>query len=182
MFGPAFTVAKELNDDPGYRKAADYIDEVPSGHVVAIDNLGLETCTCWGGILTAYARKKGLGGTVINGLHRDVEMIRSANYPVFSKGPFMVTGKGRTRLKQLNIPITIGGVAVSPGDILFGDDHGLVVIPQQILPGVLKRAEAVKSTEHEILRLVINEGLPLHLARERLRYNDLTMPCPSSTL
>src|SRR5215217_6570329 len=107
VFGPAFTVAKQLNDDPSFRDAADFVDDVPSGQVIVIDNLGLESSTCWGGILTHYAIRKGIRGTVINGLNRDIDEIAELDYPLFSKGSFMVTGKGRTRLKAVNVPITI---------------------------------------------------------------------------
>jgi len=144
--------------------------------VVIIDNLGLETCTCWGGILTLYAKQMRLEGTVVNGMHRDAEIIRSTDYPVFSKGIFMVTGKGRTELKDVNVPIIIHDVTILPSDIIFGDDHGVVVIPAQILGDVAKRAEAARAVEHEILNLVLQHGVPLKEARERLRYSDLTRP------
>jgi regulator of RNase E activity RraA len=176
LFGPALTVAREANPDPDSRHAADYIDAAEPGQVIVIDNMGLESCTCWGGILTSYAVKKGLGGTVINGMHRDTEVITSTRYPVFSKGPFMVTGKGRTRLKAVNVPIEIGGVTVSPGDFLFGDDHGLVVIPADIVKEVAERAEATRAVESEILDLILRQDVPLKAARERLGYHDLTRP------
>lgn len=176
LFGPALTVAREVNPDPDSRHAADYIDQAAPGEVVVIDNLGLESCTCWGGILTRYAGKKGLGGTVIDGMHRDTEVIKSTGYPVFSRGPFMVTGKGRTRLKAVNVPVRIGGAAVSPGDFLFGDDHGLVVIPAGIVKEVAERAEATRAVESEILDLILRQDVPLKVARERLGYHDLTRP------
>lgn len=174
LFGPAFTVAKEINRDPNYREAAEFVDRVPAGHVVVIDNLGIETSTCWGGILTHCAKKRGLAGTVINGLNRDIDEIRGLEYPVFSKGFFMITGKGRTRLRDLNVPLTIQGVNVAPGDFLFGDDNGVVVIPAGILGEVAERASAVREVEEGIVELVARGGHSLREARERLRYSDLT--------
>jgi 4-hydroxy-4-methyl-2-oxoglutarate aldolase len=176
LFGPAFTVAREANRDPDCRHAADYVDQVAPGDVVVVDNMGLENCTCWGGILTHYARKKGLEGTVLDGMHRDSDVIRNAQYPVFSRGAFMVTGKGRTRLKDLNVPIYISGVKVSPGDFLFGDEHGVVVIPARIVNDVGERAEATRAVEREILEQVLRHDVPLKVARERLGYHDLTRP------
>lgn len=174
LFGPAFTVAKELNHDPNNREAAEFLDQVPEGQVVVIDNLGLESSTCWGGILTHFAKKKGLYGTVINGLNRDIDEIHGLDYPIFSKGVFMVTGKGRTRLKELNVPLTIQGVTISPGDFIFGDDNGVVVIPAGILGEVAERAEAIRAVEEAIVDLVVRENVPLREARERLKYSELT--------
>lgn len=174
MFGPAFTVAKEINHDPNYREAAEYLDQVPAGQVVVIDNLGLESSTSWGGILTHYAKKKGLYGTVINGLNRDIDEINGLGYPIFSKGVFMVTGKGRTRLKDVNVPLTIAGVTISPGDFIFGDDNGVVVIPAGIVGEVAERAEAIRAVEDGIVDLVMRENVSLREARERLKYSELT--------
>jgi regulator of RNase E activity RraA len=174
LFGTAFTVAKEINHDPNYREAAEFVDQVPAGQVVVIDNLGIETSTCWGGILTHCAKKRGLGGTVINGLNRDIDEIRVLEYPVFSKGFFMVTGKGRTRLKDVNVPLTIQGVTIAPGDFLFGDDNGVVVIPARILSEVAERASAISAVEDGIVDLILRENSSLREARERLRYSDLT--------
>lgn len=174
VFGPAFTVAKQLNDDPSFRDAADFIDDVPSGQVIVIDNLGLESSTCWGGILTHYAIKKGIRGTVINGLNRDIDEIADLDYPLFSKGSFMVTGKGRTRLKAVNVPITVDGVTINPGDFIFGDDNGVVVIPAAILDQLVERAEEIRNVENNIVDMVLNEDVSLREARKRLRYADLT--------
>jgi regulator of RNase E activity RraA len=179
LFGPAFTVAKEINHDPNYLEAADFLDGVPSGQVVVIDNLGLETSTCWGGILTHYARKKGLNGTVINGLNRDIDEIRNLDYPVFSRGSFMVTGKGRTRLKDVNVPLIIQGVTISPGDFLLGDDNGVVVIPASLLGEVAERAEAIRVVEDGIVDLVVCGDNSLREAREQLKYSELTRAAPA---
>jgi regulator of RNase E activity RraA len=174
IFGPAFTIAKQVNTDPAYRQAADYIDQVPFGHVIVIDNMGLETCSCWGGILTLCAVKRGLKGTVINGLHRDIGELKASSYPVFSRGAFMVSGKGRTRLKALNVPLVIGGVSISPGDHLLGDDHGVVVIPRGLKAAVAQRVDEIRIVERQITHLVLEEGVSLSEARQRLKYNELT--------
>jgi regulator of RNase E activity RraA len=176
LFGPAFTVAKEVNDRPEIRQAADFVDDIPPGHVVVIDNLGLETSTCWGGILTLYAQKKGLAGTFIHGLHRDADLIRTVDYPVFSRGSFMVTGKGRTRLKAIDVPLDIGGVRITPGDYILADENGGVVIPPVLTEQVLERAEAIHAVEEEICNLALEQGVPLVEARKRLGYHDLTRP------
>lgn len=86
----------------------------------------------------------------------------------------MVTGKGRTRLKAVNAPITIEGVTINPGDFIFGDDNGVVVIPAVILDKLAERAEEIRNVENNIVDLVLNEDVSLREARKRLRYADLT--------
>ena len=86
----------------------------------------------------------------------------------------MVTGKGRTRLKAVNVPITIEGVTINPGDFIFGDDNGVVVISAAILDQLAERAEEIRKVENDIVDLVLNEDVSLREARKRLRYADLT--------
>ena len=86
----------------------------------------------------------------------------------------MVTGKGRTRLKAVNVPITIEDVTINPGDFIFGDDNGVVVIPVAILEQLAERAEEIRNVENDIVDLVLNEDVSLREARKRLRYADLT--------
>jgi 4-hydroxy-4-methyl-2-oxoglutarate aldolase len=174
FFGPAFTVTRTTNDDPNYCDASEFLDQVPAGYAIVIDNLGITDSTCWGGILTACAKNKQIQGTVINGVYRDAETVRALNYPVFSKGVFMVTGKGRTRLKGLNIPVNIEGVTIHPSDLIFGDANGVVVIPFEKAEEVLTRAEHIQDVEKQIERLVVFEGLTLREAREIMKYNQLT--------
>jgi regulator of RNase E activity RraA len=174
IFGPAFTVTRTTNDDPNYSEASEFLDQVPAGYVIVIDNLGITDSTCWGGILTACAKHKQIQGTVINGVYRDADTVRALSYPVFSKGVFMVTGKGRTRLKGLNIPVNIEGITIHPHDLIFGDTNGIVVIPFEKADEVLTRAEHIQYVEKEIERLVVFEGRPLSEAREIMKYNQLT--------
>lgn len=174
LFGPTFTVAKELNDDLKDKTAADFVDDALPGQVIVIDNLGLESSSCWGGILTVCAHKKGVAGTFIHGLHRDADFIRDADYPVFSRGSFMVSGKGRTRLKAVNVPLEIGGVRIEPGDYLLADESGGVAIPASLAEQVLETAEEIHAVEEGICDLVLREGISLSEARRQLGYHGLT--------
>ncbi len=108
----------------------DYIDDVPSGSVVVLDNSGRTDCTVWGDILTGVASRRGIAGTVINGVCRDVARARSIGYPVFSRGSYMRTGKDRVEVDRMDVPVSLGEVQVRPGDILVGDGDGVVVIPR----------------------------------------------------
>ncbi len=150
----------------------DYIDDVPAGAVVVLDNAGREDCTVWGDILTAVAHRKGVAGTVINGVCRDTSLARSIGYPVFSKGYFMRTGKERVQMDAVQVPISLGEVRVNPADILVGDGDGIVVVPQDRAAEVAASAREIEETENQ-LRAAVEGGLSLREARKKFNYHAL---------
>lgn len=171
--GPAYTVRYTPMGVVG-GTVGDYIDEVPRGYVVVLDNRGRTDCTVWGGILSYVAKKRGIEGTVIDGVCRDVDDILRLRYPVFSRGFFMRTGKGRVRMDAVNVPVTVGGVLVRPGDMIVADSSGVVVVPRERAEEVLSIAEEVHEAEENIVRAV-DEGLSLGEARKKYRYHKLSL-------
>jgi 4-hydroxy-4-methyl-2-oxoglutarate aldolase len=122
--GQAFTVAYEpAGTERG--DVGDFLDDVPAGSVVVIDNAGRTDCTVWGGIMTQIALARGVAGTVVHGVCRDVGVSLAVGYPVFSAGRFMRTGKDRVRLAAVAVPLTIASVTVVPGDLVHGDADGV---------------------------------------------------------
>ncbi|MGJ3701244.1 RraA family protein [Variovorax sp. AFSI2.2] len=103
-----------------------------------LDNAGRLDCTVWGGILSRLAAHKRIGGTVINGVCRDTAEADEAGYPLYALGRFMRTGKDRVQVEAYEQPVSLGDVRVCNGDLLIGDDDGVVVVPQ--LP---RRAEQI---------------------------------------
>ena len=93
----------------------DYIDDVAPGSVVVLDNNGREDATVWGDILTEIAHRRGIAGTVINGINRDTHLCLSLGYPVFSIDHWMRTGKDRVQVEATGVPVNIGGARVAPG-------------------------------------------------------------------
>ena len=94
MIGRAYTIQYvPAGSPPG--TVGDYIDDVEQGQVIVLDNQGRRDCTVWGDILTAVAHNRGVGGTVIHGVCRDVYRALDVHYPIFSSGRFMRTGKDR---------------------------------------------------------------------------------------
>lgn len=171
LCGPAFTVRYvTAGSPPG--TVGDYLDDVPPGGVVVLDNGGRTDCTVWGDILTAMAAGRGLGGTVIDGVCRDVERALSTGYPVYSKGRFMRTGKDRVEVSDVNRPVTVGGVQVRPGDLLLGDADGVVAVPRELLPRVLETCAVIAEREAGILADVL-AGSTLAEARARYGYHML---------
>jgi 4-hydroxy-4-methyl-2-oxoglutarate aldolase len=120
----------------------DYIGLARSGDVIVLDNNGRMDCSVWGDILTLTAMLKGIVGTVIDGVCRDVPNILRERYPVFSRGRFMMTGRDRVMVEAMNVTVSIGKVQVKPGDILVGDDSGVVVIPREKASEILEVAKS----------------------------------------
>ena len=150
----------------------DYIDDVLPGDVVALDNNSRTDCTVWGDILTVTAKMKSISGTVIDGVFRDVPTILEERYPIFSRGRFMMTGKERVMVEATQVIVSIGEVQVKPGDILIGDDSGVVVVPQEMAEKVLEAAKTIAETEDLIVEAV-RGGLNLREARAKFGYHTL---------
>jgi len=171
MAGTAFTVRYV---PVGYVKGTvgDFLDDVAPGEVVVLDNTGRTDCTVWGDIMTVTAKVKGIAGTVIDGVCRDLPRILEERYPIFTRGSFMMTGKDRVMVESINEPVSIGTVQVRPGDILIGDDSGVVVVPQEMAGEVLAVAESVEDAESRIVEAV-KSGLSLKEARIQCGYHSL---------
>lgn len=169
--GPAFTVAYEpVGEESG--TVGDFLDDVPAGSVVLIDNAGRTDCTVWGGIMTSVAAARGVAGTVIHGSCRDVATTLELAYPVWSSARFMRTGKDRVRLRSVQTTLLIDGVPVGPGDIVCGDADGVVVVPATRADEVAEHASAIEGVEGEIVAAV-RSGHTLRAARERTGYHRL---------
>ena len=173
LCGRAFTVRNEpmVAAHKG-ESVGDYIDNVPAGGVVVIDNGGRLDATVWGDILTIMADRNKLGGTVINGVCRDSNRALKLNYPIFSRGTYMRTGKDRVRADAYNEPVSLGEVRVEPGDLILGDGDGIVVIAKEHEEAVLKAAKEIDEAEERI-RNEIAKGGRLDEAREKFKYHTL---------
>ena len=171
LCGPAFTVHNMPCDIHG-GSVGDYIDDVPAGNVIVIDNAGRLDCTVWGDILTVMGSLKGIGGTVINGVCRDSNRAMEVGYPIFSRGTYMRTGKDRVMADAYNTKVSLGEVAVVPGDVLAGDFDGIVVIPQERLDEVVAAAREIEEAEDHI-RASIRTGMSLLDARTQYNYHAL---------
>jgi 4-hydroxy-4-methyl-2-oxoglutarate aldolase len=171
MTGRAFTLLYgPAGSPPG--TVGDYIDDVPPGGVVVLDNGGRENATVWGDILTWVASRRGIAGTVIDGACRDTHLSLELGYPIYSRSYSMRTGKDRVQVEAMNGPVNIGDARVHPGDLLRGDSDGVVVIPKEHEDRVLAAAEEIDAVESQI-RKFVNEGMTLAEARKQLGYHKL---------
>jgi 4-hydroxy-4-methyl-2-oxoglutarate aldolase len=173
LCGRAYTVRNEpMTAGHKGESVGDYIDEVPEGGIIVIDNAGLLDRTVWGDILTIMADRNNLGGTVIHGVCRDSNRALALDYPIFSRGTYMRTGKDRVRADSYNEPVSLGEVRVVPGDLLLGDGDGIVVVAVEHEAAVLQAAKEIEEAEDRI-RTEIAKGGRLDSAREKFKYHSL---------
>jgi 4-hydroxy-4-methyl-2-oxoglutarate aldolase len=150
----------------------DYIDDLGPAQVVVLDNQSRLDATVWGDLLTTTASARGVAGTVIDGVCRDVGRSLELGYPIFSRGNWMRTGKDRIRVEETGGPVSVGGVRVEAGDLLLGDADGLVAIPAGRADEVLAVAAEIEQAEATI-RQAIAGGASLHDARAAVGYHAL---------
>ena len=171
LAGRAFTILYgPASSPPG--TVGDFIDDVDPGAVIVLDNGAREDATVWGDILTEIAHRRGIAGTVIDGINRDKHLCLELGYPVFSRSSWMRTGKDRVQVEATGIPVTVGGTRVAPGDILKGDADGIVVIPREHEEALLAVAEEIHEAEERI-RKAVRSGVRLDDARRANRYHQL---------
>lgn len=152
--GPAFTVDVRPADNLMLHYA---LLHVQPGDVLVVDAKAFLEAGPWGDILTEQALHKGVAGLVINGSVRDVLAIQEMGFPVFCRG-VSIKGTAKKQAGEINVPVTIGDVTIQPGDYIFGDVDGLVVVAAANLSAVLNRAQAREQAEANF-RVKIREGI-----------------------
>jgi regulator of RNase E activity RraA len=116
------------------------IDDLQPGDVPVLACGGSGRIAPWGELLTTACRARGANGCLTDGLVRDVKAVRALQFPVFHGGIGPLDSKGRGEVAAIDVPIECAGVTVNPGDLVFGDPDGVLVIPQPIVKPTLKLA------------------------------------------
>lgn len=153
MVGTAFTVRTRPGDNLAIHRA---LEMVGPGDVIVVDGGGDETRALVGEIMKNIAQWRGASGYVIDGAIRDVAAFAASDFPCFARtvihrGPYK-SGPG-----EINVPVSIGGAPISPGDIVVGDEDGVVSFPQAVAPALLEAVKAQVAREEATL-LAIREG------------------------
>ena len=152
-------------DDP-YRMEIAAVDALKPGDVmVASTNHSRRTCF-WGELLSTAAMARGATGCAIDGHTRDALRIMEMGFPVFSTGFRPVDSSSRSRVIDFGCPAEVGGVVVHPGDIIFGDFDGIVVIPPDHLEAVVTAAHQ-KVTSENSSRDMLRQGALLRDVYDR---------------
>jgi regulator of RNase E activity RraA len=140
-----------------FGKLTQALDQLEPGDIYLASG-GAMRSAYWGEILTATARQRGAAGAVINGFHRDTPQVLEQDWPVFSRGRFAQDSGVRTKVIDYRCPIEVGPVTVQPGDLIFGDLDGVLVIPRDCEAEAIERAlEKVRG--EKLVRREIEGGM-----------------------
>lgn len=130
------------------------VDDLKPGDVAVFGCGGSQRIAPWGSLLSTACRARGAAGCVTDGFVRDVTQIRTMELPVFHGGIAPLDSKGRGNVTEIDVPIVCDGVAVEPGDLVFGDADGVVVIPRAIEAEVLAIAfDKINSEDNSMSEL-----------------------------
>lgn len=143
--GPVVVVIEDADDPPG---AAAFLGEVNGSLLAAL----------------------GITGFVTNGRVRDVDELRGLPFPVFAQG--LCVARSYMRLVEIGTPVRVAGMDVSPGDIVHGDEHGLITIPSDAIPAIFEKAEIIRADEQQIVAWSRSEKFSVEelLALRRVRH------------
>lgn len=123
------------------------IDGLRDGEVMMVCSNGSVRAALWGELLSTAAIHRGARGAVVDGMVRDVGLIRKLKFPVFAGGVMPVSSKGRVYAVDYGCPVMMGGVMVYPGDLVVADLDGIVVVPERIAEKAVEKALEVVSLE-----------------------------------
>ena len=141
--------------DP-YGMEIEAIDSILVGEVVVVSTQESKRNAPWGELLSTAAKARGARGAVVDGFVRDVEKIQKLGFPVFASGIRPIDSKGRGIVLDYNVPVMCGGATVSPGDLVFADFDGVVVVPQRAIEEALRiaseRAQLENHTREELMQ------------------------------
>ena len=154
--GLAFTIkgAPSLDLKDEMEERARMLEQISPGDLVVWDTSGDTFSAQWGEMMTKVSKKRGCRGAVLDGGVRDTAAVLKQNFPVFCKYRTSNGMLGRFRTTAWQVPIMIGDVKIFPGDVVFGDIDGVIVVPRKMAYDVLLRAEAIRDNEKQIDKLI----------------------------
>jgi 4-hydroxy-4-methyl-2-oxoglutarate aldolase len=146
IVGPALTVRTFPADNLMIHKA---VTLAKPGDVLVVNAGGYKDAAVFGDLLGFSCKAHGIAGIVIDGASRDAEGMAAIGFPVFARA-VLPMGPLKDSPGAINIPVSCGGVAVRPGDVVVGDADGVVVVPQEFAGHVLSRAQAAAEKEQQL--------------------------------
>ena len=145
-----------IPDDP-YGIEIEAVDSLLPGEIAVVGTQKSVRNAPWGELLSTAAKARGARGAIVDGLIRDVRKIEELEFPVFATGVKPVDSMGRGLVTAYNIPVECGEVIVSPGDFVFADFDGIVVVPRHMVKEVIELAtDKVQRENHS--RRELKEG------------------------
>ncbi|MEY3352727.1 MAG: hypothetical protein RLZZ202_119 [Pseudomonadota bacterium] len=148
--GNAFTIKVRTADNLMVHKA---LQMVRAGDVMVIDAEGDIGCAVIGEILTRVAKSRGVAGIVVDGAVRDVDALEELAFPCWARG-ISLRGPMKDGPGAINVPVSIGGMIVNPGDIILGDRDGVIAIPPSLAAEAARLGQEKIKQEQEILKTI----------------------------
>ena len=136
------------------------IEAAQPGDVIVLEQRTGIDAACWGGNLSLGAQLRGVAGVVIDGPGRDMDEARQYDFAVFARAHTARTARGRIVETGTNVPITVGDVAVAPGDYVVADGSGVAFVAADDVARVLDAAEAIAERERAMVA-ALREGTPI---------------------
>ncbi|MGC5616064.1 RraA family protein [Georgenia sp. Z1491] len=161
LVGPASTVKEGPTDEAvPPQHALDALDVAEAGSVMVIDLGGELDVAAWGGLMTAGAVARDVGGVVLDTCVRDLTEIERdfPGFTVFARGTSPATTVGRFRTLSAGEPVEIAGVTVRQGDLIVADRDGVVVVPAELVDDTLAAAQEIEEREKEQTKLILESG------------------------
>jgi len=144
--GPAIPVREMVGNNLMCHKAI-YVAE--AGDVIVVDARGHKDTSVWGAIMCLAAKMRGIEGVVIDGAVRDSMQIKNMRFPIFARA-VAPNGAQKNWPGHINVPIQCAGVQVKPGDIIVGDDDGVVVVPLEEAENTLSKVRVVAEIDRKM--------------------------------
>lgn len=168
IVGPAITIRNiperktptkgAIDKDPIKMSTRDIYYIAEPGDVLVTDFGGNLDVSNMGGQSCTVAKSQGLAGNIVFGAVRDITTIKDVDYPVWSCGTTQITGKYRMECIEVNGPISLCGLLVTPGDLMVADDSGVCVIPYEYVEYVLEQCKEIAAAEKEMAELIVEKA------------------------
>lgn len=170
IFGPAFTsigtTVYSMPENPLVAQCK-VVDQLGEDEIYVLVTRGDYNCAVFGELFaTAVNARKG-AGVLLDGYARDVKALKEMKFPLFYKGRDVRTSKGRCEINECQIPVILDGVTIRPGDYIFGDIDGVIVIPKEVAEEVIRQAAETVEKENEVRTRLFN-GSTLQKAYEEI--------------
>jgi len=172
LAGPALTVKARPGDNLMLHHALDIAEP---GDVIVVDAGGDLSNALIGEMMVAYAVKRGVAGIVINGAIRDAANIGAGDFPLFAAG-ISHRGPYKDGPGEINVPIAIDGMVIEPGDLVIGDDDGLLCVPYDHVAEVYDRAAAKHAAEEKQMQQIAEGTNDRSWVLESLRKKGCALP------
>lgn len=154
LLGVAFTVKVPEGDNLMFHKA---MDMAKPGDVIMIDAGGDKHRAILGELMISYCKSRGIAGVIVDGSIRDADALAEMDFPVYAKG-ITPNGPYKNGPGEINMPVTIGGQVVCPGDIVVGDQDGVVIIRAEDAKELAEQTRKVMEEEEKIMEKIAKEG------------------------